>query len=87
MKNTISATEARKNFYELVRKASKPGAKIIITLEGEEPVIMMSQEEVESWMETLAVMSDPKLVQDIKEAERVKDFDSWDKVKRELGWD
>jgi prevent-host-death family protein len=86
MKTTISATEARKNFYKLLRQAAKPGAKITITLEDEAPVVLMSQADWEGWMETLEVMSDPQLVADIEEAKKSKDYQDWEDVKKELGW-
>lgn len=85
MKKMISATEARKQLYKLIRAAGKPGAKVTITLEGYPPVVMMSQEELEGWMETLEVMSDPQLVKDIAEAEKSKEFYDWEDVKKELG--
>jgi prevent-host-death family protein len=86
MKKTYTATEARKQFFKLVRQAAKPGSKITITLEGEEPVVLMAQEELESWMETLEVMSDSQLVKDIKEAEERGDYTPWEDAKKELGW-
>lgn len=87
MTTTISATAARKQFYKLLRRASKPGARITITLEGADPVVLMAKEEVESWIETLEVLSDPQLVKDIAAAKRSNDFISWEDMKKELGWD
>ncbi len=86
MKTTISATAARKNFYKLLRQAAKPGTKITITLAGEEPVVLMSQAEVEGWLETLEIMSDSKLVADIRAAKKGKDFVTWEDTKKELGF-
>ena len=67
MNRLVTATEARKNFFQLIKIAGKPGSNVTITLEGEVPVVMMSADEFEGWMETLEIMSDPQLVQDIKE--------------------
>lgn len=86
MKKIMSATEARKNFYKLVRAAGKPGAQYTIVLEGEEPVVLMSRSDVEEWMETLEVMSDSQLMADIRRAEKRKDYKEWGEVKKELGW-
>lgn len=86
MKKIISATEARKNFYKLVRAAGKPGARYTIMLEDEEPVVLMSQAEWEGWMETMEIMSDPQLVKDIEQAKKEKDAIPWEDVKKELGW-
>jgi len=86
MKKTVTATEARKNFYKLLDKASQPGQHITITRQGKDPVIMLSQEEIESWQETIEVMSDPQLVKNIEAAKKSKDFTPLDEVLNELGW-
>lgn len=44
----------------------------------------MSQEELEGWIETLEVISDPKLVKDIRKAEKSQDFIPWEEVKKDL---
>lgn len=84
-KKTYTATEARKQFYKLLRAASQPGKRITITLEGQDPVVLMSQDDLEGWLETLEVMSDPQLVKDIKEAEERQEWHKWEDVKKELG--
>jgi len=84
MKKTFTATEARKNFYQLLRQAAKPGARITITLKGEDPLVIMSQDELDGWMETLAIMSDPQLVKDIREAKKEKGGIDWEDLKKEL---
>ncbi|HLD25872.1 MAG TPA: type II toxin-antitoxin system Phd/YefM family antitoxin [Candidatus Andersenbacteria bacterium] len=86
-KRIVTATEARKNLYALIRQANKPGERVTITLAGEEPVVLMPQEEMEGWMETLEVMSDPQLVKDIEAAKKEKDFIPLEEVQRELGLD
>lgn len=65
----LSATKARKNFFKLIERASRPASPVTITVDGEAKVVMMSAEEFEGWMETLEIMSDPELVKGIKEAE------------------
>lgn len=67
MNKTVSATQARKEFFKLMKFAGTPGASVIITLEDNPPVVMMSQSEFEGWMETMEIMSDPELMKDIKE--------------------
>ncbi|MEI8230240.1 MAG: type II toxin-antitoxin system Phd/YefM family antitoxin [Candidatus Peregrinibacteria bacterium] len=64
----VSATEARKNFFALLEDAEKPGITVTITREGHPPVIVMSADEFEGWMETLEIMSDPVLMKDLQEA-------------------
>jgi len=86
-RTTYTATEARKQFYKLLRQAGQPGGKVTITLEGQDPVVLMSQDEWESWMETLEVMSDPQLVSDIEAAKQEKNGTPLEDVIKELGWE
>ena len=69
MNKTLSATEARKQFFMLVKFAATPGASVTITREKQSPVVMMSQDEFEGWQETMEIMADPELVKAIKEGE------------------
>lgn len=85
--NTISATKARTNLYDLIDEVSKTGKRIGITKRGETKAVLMSVEEVESWEETNEILADKKLMRDIKQAE--KDiaegrFHDWEDVKKEL---
>lgn len=84
-RTTYTATEARKDFYKLLRSAAKPGNRVRITLQGQDPVVLISEDEIEGWIETIEVMSDPQLVKDIKEAEERGDYKDWEDVKKELG--
>jgi antitoxin YefM len=72
----ITATNARKILFDLIKQAERPGAHIKITHEGTPKVIMMSLEEFDGWMETLEVMSDSELVSSLqrglKDAEKKK---------------
>ena len=54
MIRNVSATKARKNLYSLIRFAGKPGNRVRITLRGSKPVVMMSANEFEEWMERIA---------------------------------
>ena len=67
MTRFVTATQARKQFFQLLDLAEKPGTAITITREGHQPITMMSTDEFEGWLETLEIMSDPELVAAIKE--------------------
>ncbi len=84
---TYTASDARKNFYEIVRDTARGAYTPTINLRDSQPVIMMSLEEYESWQETLEVMSDPELVADLKEAaqESIKDAITHEELLKELG--
>jgi len=90
MIKTLPITEVRNNLPKLVDNAQKKLDEYVITVNGKPAAILISNDEYESLKETLEIMSDPKLMKNIREAEedvkagRVYD---WDEVKKELGWD
>ena len=63
----IPASEARSNFYDLLNEVSTTSKRFIITKRGRAKAVVLSPEEVESWEETLDIMSNKKLMKDIKE--------------------
>lgn len=67
MNKVVSATEARKKFFQILEVAGQPGMSVTITFEGHSPLVIMSKEEFEGWQETLEIMSDQKLMKDIRE--------------------
>lgn len=86
---TVSATNARNNFYELLEEAAD-GKKIAITNKGETKAVLISAEELRSWEVTMEVMNDEELMESLRESEkdikagRVRD---WEDIKKELGLD
>ena len=87
MKKRVAASKARKDFFKLLKIAGKPGSSVTITLEGSPPVIMISEDEYESLVETLDIMSDPQMMEAIREGEAdiaAGRTVSWEQVKREL---
>ena len=90
MPRTVTATQARKDFFKLAKQAKVPGHFVSITMDGLPAVTMMSTDEFEGWQETLEVLSDPQLVKDIREAEAemkrgVKGI-PLDEAFKQLGW-
>ena len=84
---TISATNARANLYDLIDEVSKTGKRVGITKKGETKVVLMSAEELESWEETNEILSDKKLMRDLKQAEKdieEGNFITWEELKKEL---
>ena len=90
MIKTIPISEARKDFPTLVDNAEKKLDEYIITVNGSPQAVLMSVKEYESWKETIAILSDPGLMEAIKEGERdIKEgrvYD-WEDVEKELGLD
>lgn len=68
MTKNMTATEARRQFFTLLEIAEKPGMTVTITHEGHPTVVVMSLEEFEGWQETLEIMSDSQMMNDIREA-------------------
>lgn len=66
---TLSITEARKNLPNLVDRASNNLEEFTILKNGKVQAVLMSAEEFESWKETIEIMSDKKLMEDIRKGE------------------
>ena len=63
----LTATEARQNWFQVLRKSLKGHVPVrIVSKDG--GVVMMSQEDYDSLLETLELLSKPGLRQSIKEA-------------------
>ena len=63
----IPASQARSNFYDILDEVSKTFKRFVITRRGRAEAVVMSAEEVESWEETMEIMSNKKLMRDIKQ--------------------
>lgn len=90
MIKTLPITNARAEFTSLVDNAQKKFDQYIITVNGTPSAVLMSVQEYESLQETLDILSDPKLMKDIKEAEediKAGRIEDWDQVKKDLQWD
>jgi prevent-host-death family protein len=68
LSNIISASDARTNFYDLVEKSNKNFSNFIITHKGTPKAVMISYESFESWQETMNVLSDKKIMNQIVES-------------------
>jgi prevent-host-death family protein len=82
---TYTASEARSKLYSLIREAAKGLKAFEIKLRGSEPVVLMSKEELESWQETLDILSNPEEVKAINKARKSKKFISHEQVLKKLG--
>lgn len=69
MKKTYTATQARAALFKIISDVQRPDSHITITSDGEPKAVIMSYEEYDSLIETLEVLSDAELMQDLKEAE------------------
>jgi len=67
-----TASEARKNLYNLIRSAAKGLKTYEIKLRDSEPVILVNKAELESWQETLDILSNPAEIKAIRQAKKEK---------------
>ena len=65
MKKSMTATEARKQFYAIINATENPGVSVIITHEGIPKSVVMSFEEFEGWQETMEIFSDSDATMDL----------------------
>jgi antitoxin YefM len=64
---TVTATEARQHLYDLVKQSVKGHMPIKITSKSGDAVLL-SEEDYESLLETLELLSTPGLAESIQEA-------------------
>jgi len=86
----IPASKARNDFFNLLEKVKKGPYPIHITVKGVPEAVIMSEDEYEGWMATIETLSDPELMDGIKEAEedmKAGRYYPWEEVKKELGLD
>ena len=86
--HTISASQARSNFYTLLEEVANKLKRFTITRRGEAQVVMMHPDEVASWEETMDILADKKLITQILRSEserKVGKVISEKKILKELG--
>lgn len=87
MTKTLPITQAREELATLVNNASKKLDEYVITVNGSPAAVLLSAAEYDSWKETMEILADPQLMNDIREGEedikmgRVYD---WEMVKKDL---
>lgn len=85
---TISATNARNNFYDLIDTVSASGKVVGITKNGEAKVLLVSQEEWDAMVATMETLADPELMDAIREGDediKAGRYTTWEDVKKEMG--
>lgn len=90
MTHTLPITKARENLTKLVDNADKKLEEYIITVNGSPAAVFISAAEYESWKETNEIMSDPQLMEDIRQGEKeIAEGKGmpWEDVKKELGFE
>jgi prevent-host-death family protein len=63
----VSAEYVKNNFNEVIERASTEPGKVVIVQEDKN-LVLISQEELDAWVETASLLQDPNLLTDIAEA-------------------
>ena len=78
---TITVTEAKSHFLELVRDTDDRFGRYVITKNGKAACVMMNADEFDGWLETIEIMSDKDVLREIRRsraelsAGKVKSFE------------
>jgi prevent-host-death family protein len=68
MPKTISVTQARNDLLKLIDQADQDFTNYRITKNGKDAAVLMSSDEHDSLLETIEVLSDTSILNDIKAA-------------------
>lgn len=66
----VTVSEARSNLYEMMEEVKKYLKRFTITHHGKPQAMILPIEDVESWEETLEILSDKKLMRNLRKAEK-----------------
>ena len=66
---TLPLAEVRANLSKLVDEAMRTHQRIEVTRQGRRAAVILSAEDYDSIMETLAILSDADLMRDVRAAE------------------
>src|SRR2546426_12112906 len=67
---TLSLTEVKAKLSELVDEVESRDERIVITRKGRPAAVLISQDDLDSWQETLEITSEPALMTQIRRALR-----------------
>jgi prevent-host-death family protein len=67
--STMSLADAKAHLSELVNRVQSEHDRVTLTVHGKPSAVLISQEELESLQETIAVLSDQPLVQQLLASE------------------
>jgi antitoxin YefM len=66
---TLPLAEVRANLSKIVDEATRTHQRIEVTRQGRRAAVILSADDYDSIMETLAILSDQELMRDIRSAE------------------
>ena len=66
----VPLADAKNRLSEVVERLEREHGRVVITKHGRPAVVMLSLEDLESLEETLEILSDPRLMAEIRRAEK-----------------
>lgn len=69
MAEHVSLAEVKNRLSEVVERIERAHGRVIITKHGQPSAVIMNLEDLESLEETLAILSNPRLMAEIRQAE------------------
>lgn len=63
---TVPISEARRNIFQITDRVQRSSAHYTLTENGRPKAVIMSVDEFESLMETVAITADPQLMREIR---------------------
>lgn len=69
MAEHVSLAEVKNRLSEVVERIQRAHGRVIITKHGQPSAVIMNLEDLESLEETLAILSNPRLLTEIRHAE------------------
>ncbi len=82
---TLTASQARANLYNLIKSAATGLKTYEITLQGASPVILVNKAELEAWQETLDILSNKGEIATIRKARKQKKVIPHQKMLKAVG--
>ncbi len=86
---TVSLTELRPKLPQFMDRISKYFDRCVVTRHGKPEAVILSEEDYESLLETLDILSDQKLMKEIKKGQeelRKGKGIPWEQAKKKLGY-
>jgi len=68
----ITTTEAKSKLLEIIREIQDAQERYIITRKGKPGVVLMSFDEFEGWLETVGILKDQELLEQINSAREAR---------------
>jgi prevent-host-death family protein len=86
LNSTLTASDARANFYQLLTNVVDNLSQFTIKIRGKGDAVVMSAAELDGWKETLEIMSDKKLMASLNRAMKSKKTYTQEEVDKILKW-